>query len=67
LLVANQIETHTHAGVRQMLALHFVKPGKLSKQFFNTFGSLFEKRQTGDYEDFVFMTKEVVEEFILKQ
>ncbi|GEM_PF-3872216 len=50
-----------------MLALHFVKPGKLSKQFFNTFGSLFEKRQTGDYEDFVFMTKEVVEEFILKQ
>jgi uncharacterized protein (UPF0332 family) len=63
LLIANQIETHTHAGVRQMLALHFVKPGKLSKYFFNIFGSLFEKRQTGDYEDFVFMTKEIVDEF----
>ncbi|GAB1417157.1 hypothetical protein MASR2M117_25630 [Paludibacter sp.] len=43
LLIANQIETHTHAGVRQMLALHFVKTGKLSKHYFNIFGSLFEK------------------------
>lgn len=46
-----------------MLALHFVKSGKLSKNYFNTFASLYEKRQTGDYEDFMFMTKEIVDEY----
>ena len=63
LLILHEIQTHTHAGVRQMLALHFVKSGKLSKNYFNTFASLYEKRQTGDYEDFMFMTKEIVDEY----
>jgi uncharacterized protein (UPF0332 family) len=62
LLIANNIEAHTHAGVRQMLALHFVKTGIISKNQYNIFSELFEKRQSGDYEDFVFMTKEIVEE-----
>jgi uncharacterized protein (UPF0332 family) len=62
LLIASHIETHTHAGVRQMLALHFIKSGIMSKHFFNTFGLLYEKRQTGDYEDFVCMTKEDIDD-----
>ncbi len=66
LLVANKIEAQSHSGVRQMLALHFVKPGKLSKYYFNIYGSLFEKRQMSDYEDFVLMTKETVEEYYPK-
>lgn len=53
LLVSNSIETHTHSGARQMLALHFVKSGKLSKEQFNVFSSLYEKRQSGDYADFI--------------
>jgi uncharacterized protein (UPF0332 family) len=49
-----------------MLALHFVKTGNITKMQYNTYGDLFEKRQSGDYEDFVFMTKEIVEEIFPK-
>jgi uncharacterized protein (UPF0332 family) len=66
LLIANNIDAHTHAGVRQMLALHFVKTGIITKMHYNTYGDLFEKRQSGDYEDFVFMTKEIVEDIFPK-
>lgn len=45
-----------------MLGLHFVAKGKLSKEHRNTFNTLFEKRQSGDYDDFIYNDRETVNE-----
>ena len=50
LLLKNGITAQTHSGTKSMLGLHFVVPGKLSKKIANTYFTLFEKRQSGDYE-----------------
>lgn len=62
LLLKNDIQTQTHNGVKTMLGLHFVSTGKLSLRAGKTFNTLFEKRQSGDYDDFVFCDKEMVDE-----
>jgi len=33
LLLNNQIDAQTHSGVRQMFGLHFIKTGKIDKEF----------------------------------
>lgn len=45
-----------------MLGLHFVSTGKISIKAGKTFTTLFEKRHSGDYDDFVYCDKEMVEE-----
>lgn len=54
LLNAYSIECNTHKGVKTMLNLHFVSTGKIERELGKTFSILFESRQSGDYEDFVF-------------
>lgn len=61
LLLKNGIEAHTHAGVRQMLGLHFVRTGKLSAVLSNYYSNLFSKRHSGDYDVFMFYDKDTVE------
>jgi uncharacterized protein (UPF0332 family) len=63
LLVSVGIEAQTHAGVRRMLALHFVKEAKLSVKWGKFYTDLFESRQTGDYEDFIYFDRDTVEDF----
>jgi uncharacterized protein (UPF0332 family) len=63
LLVSNEIETQSHAGVRRMLALHFTKEGKLSIKWSKFYTDLFESRQTCDYEDFIYFDRETTEDF----
>jgi len=63
LLVANGIAATSHAGVKTMLGLHFVSKGLLDIQHGKTFSRLFEIRHTGDYDDFVYCDKEMVEEY----
>lgn len=65
LLISKGIDAQTHAGVRRMLSLHFVKGGKLSMKQSNLYTNLFEKRQTSDYEDFIYFDRETVEELYL--
>ena len=48
------IEAKTHAGVRQMLGLHFIRTGKLSVEAGNIYSNLFSKRQSGDYDVFIY-------------
>lgn len=60
LLLNNDIQTFTHNGVKTMLGLHFVSTGKLSIQMGKTFGTLFEKRHSGDYDDFVYCDEELI-------
>lgn len=66
LLVANNITTSSHAGVKTMLGLHFVSNGVLDKEHGKTFSRLFEIRHSGDYDDFVYCDKEMTDEYTPK-
>lgn len=59
LMLANGIEANTHAGVKTMLALRFIRTGKLAPIYGKSFMSLFENRQSGDYEDFVYCDRDL--------
>ncbi|WP_259328441.1 HEPN domain-containing protein [Bacteroides intestinalis] len=58
LLVNEGIETKTHAGVRQMLGMHFVRTGKFPIPLSKFYTDLFDNRQIGDYEDFIYFDEE---------
>lgn len=60
LLVSKEIAAQTHSGVRQMFGLHFVKTGLIDKELGKFYTDIFDKRQTGDYDDFVDFTKDEV-------
>ncbi len=45
-----------------MLGLHFVSTGLLPLKVGKTFTTLFEKRHSGDYDDFVYCDEEMVGE-----
>ena len=60
LLVSKGINARTHNGVKAMLSQHFVKTGVLSLEHGATYSSLFDKRHSGDYEDFAYTDLETV-------
>lgn len=64
LLVNNDIGAQTHAGVRQMFGLHFVKTGIIGKEIGNFYTDIFDLRQTGDYDDFIDFDEQRVLELI---
>ena len=66
LLVENGFATSSHAGVKTMLGLNFVSKGLLSTEHGKTFSRLFEIRHSGDYDDFVYCDKEMVDEYTPK-
>ena len=66
LLTKHHILTSSHAGVKTMLGLHFVSKGLISKESGRAFSNLFDSRQRGDYDDFVYSTQEEVDELYPK-
>ena len=58
LLLKKCIDTSTHKGIRQMFGLHYVQTGLISKEFARFFSDLYDRRQTGDYDDFVVYDEE---------
>ncbi len=60
LLLKHNIQTQTHNGVKSMLGLHFVSTGKLPVKIGKIIGTLFEKRHSGDYDDFAYCDEELV-------
>jgi uncharacterized protein (UPF0332 family) len=60
LLIDKSIKAQTHAGVRQMLGLHFIKSGIISIESGKFYGDIFDMRQTGDYEDYTDFKREDV-------
>ena len=62
LLVANKIVVKSHEGVRQMLGKHFVLPGQLSVGMGKFYTLIFNKRSSGDYEDFINHDQKTVDE-----
>ncbi len=66
LLAKDGMSSSKHTGVRALFNLHYVKTGKVPKELAQTFNDLFEKRQEGDYIDFVRFDEEQVKPLISK-
>ena len=64
LLVKHNIPAQTHAGVKQMLGLHFVTTKKLKPEYARFYAQMFNNRISGDYDDFITFDLEMVEELI---
>ncbi len=58
LLIKHGVEASTHAGVRQQFGQHFVKTGKIDRELSRHFSEISEKRNRGDYDDFVVFDEE---------
>ncbi len=58
LLAQKDINAQTHAGVRQMFGLHFIKAELISKDLGKFYSEIFDKRLTGDYDDFIDYSEE---------
>lgn len=54
LMLRNNLHSSSHQGIKTMIGLHFVKPGILDSKYGRIYQQLFENRQSGDYEDFVY-------------
>ncbi len=61
LLMKQRLNPTTHAGVKQLLGIHFVANGKLSREHGRCFSILFERRHSSDYDDFAFTTAEEID------
>jgi len=53
LLIQNGQQSSKHTGVRSLLNMYFVKTGEVPKDMARIYNDLFERRQEGDYDDFV--------------
>jgi uncharacterized protein (UPF0332 family) len=60
LLLQKGLFSSKHTGIRSMFNLHFVKTGKVPKDYAKTFNDLFERRQESDYVDYVRFTERQV-------
>ncbi len=60
LLISTEIKAQTHAGVRQMFGLHFIKTGLIDRELGRYYSNIFDKRLTGDYDDFIEYVKDDV-------
>lgn len=58
LLIQNNIECGSHAGVKRMLSLKFINTGLLDKKYIRYFSDLLNGRQLSDYEDFIYQNEE---------
>ncbi|MCF8361174.1 MAG: HEPN domain-containing protein [Prolixibacteraceae bacterium] len=64
LLISHKIKATTHAGVRQMFGLHFIKVNIIDKELGKFFSEIYDLRQTGDYDDYIDFSEQDVRELI---
>jgi len=57
-LIEHKISAHTHSGVKASFGMNFISTGIIPMNVGKTLSTLFEKRQSGDYEDFIVCDKE---------
>ena len=60
LLLKNDISAKTHSGVLNQFGLHFIRTQKISREFGTFYSTLFNKRMSGDYAEFIAFDKETV-------
>jgi uncharacterized protein (UPF0332 family) len=53
LLAQEDLSSSKHTGVRSLFNQHFVSTGRIAKRTARIFNDLFERRQEGDYVDFI--------------
>ena len=66
LMLKNKIEAKSHAGVKAMLGLHFVSKGLIPVNIGKILSTLYEKRQSGDYDDFIYCDKEMTDDLTVQ-
>jgi uncharacterized protein (UPF0332 family) len=59
-LVREGLTSTKHTGVRSLVNQRLIVPGLITKELGVLYNDLFELRQEGDYEDFVYQTSEEV-------
>ncbi|WP_375580962.1 HEPN domain-containing protein [Marivirga tractuosa] len=52
-MISQNIRAVTHAGVRQMLSLHFVKINIIDRDLGKFYSYIFDMRHTADYSDYI--------------
>lgn len=62
LMLKDSQQAVTHKGIKMMLGLKYIQPGKLDREAGRIYQRLFDSRQAGDYEDFVYHDKETYDE-----
>ena len=63
LFAKHDINSSSHAGVNTLFALHFIKENKIDAKWGKLVKVLFDKRQKGDYGDFMILTEQEVMPF----
>ncbi len=66
LLKMDNLSSPTHKGVKSLFSMHFVKTGKIEVEIGKFFNKMFEFRQKGDYEDFIYFEEKDVEAWLQK-
>ncbi len=59
LMLNDALETFTHKGIKTMFGLKYVHTGKIDVEYAKIYQRLFNSRQAGDYEDFIYYDKEI--------
>ena len=63
LMLTERLDISTHKGIRNQLGLHFILKGRLDQRYGAIYSRLYQARQAGDYEDFVFCSLEMYDAF----
>jgi uncharacterized protein (UPF0332 family) len=66
LLILKGLSSSKHSGVRAVFNREFVNKGIVEKQWGEFYSDMFERRQKGDYKDFVKFEKLDVEMWLKK-
>lgn len=66
LLLTKNLSSAKHSGVRSLFSKEFINKGTVDKELGRFYSEIFEKRQKGDYKDFVEFKKEDAEEWLKK-
>lgn len=66
LLVQHGLSSSKHTGIRSLFNREFIKTKIIPKKMAVLYNDLFEKRQEGDYVDFVYFLESEIRPLILK-
>lgn len=64
LLISKGLSSSKHSGVRALFNKEFVNKGLVNKKSGRLYFEMFERRQTGDYRDFIEFKKEDVAKWV---
>ena len=63
LMLNARLDVSTHKGILNQLGFRFIKTGVLEQRFGSIYARLYNARQVGDYEDFIFCDSDMYNEY----